>query len=73
MISDDLKWDENTHYLVKKAFQRMELLRKISKYRNSREDKRQIYISYIRSILEQSCTLWHSSLTEENSNSLERV
>ena len=51
----------------------MELLRKVSKYRNSREYKRQIYISYIRSILEQSCTVWHSSLTEENSNSLERV
>ena len=73
MISDDLKWDENTHYLVKKAFQRMELLRKVSNYTNSKEDKRQIYISYIRSILEQSCTVWHNSLTQENSNNLERV
>ena len=73
MISDDLKWDENIHYLVKKAFQRMELLRKVSNYTNSKEDKRQIYISYIRSILEQSCTVWHNSLTQENSNNLERV
>ena len=32
-----------------------------------------IYISYIRSILEQSCTVWHSNLTVENCEDLERV
>ena len=28
---------------------------------------------YIRSILEQSAVIWHSSLTEDNKNDLERV
>ena len=32
-----------------------------------------MYILYVRSILEQSATVWHSSLTEENKNDLERV
>ena len=32
-----------------------------------------VYILYIRSILEQSCTIWHSTLTEENKADLERV
>ena len=32
-----------------------------------------IYILYIRSLLEQSCTVWHSGLTAENSEDLERV
>ena len=32
-----------------------------------------IYISNIRSILEQSCTVWHSRLTQENTADLERV
>ena len=32
-----------------------------------------IYILYIRSILEQSCAIWHSTLTEENRSDLERV
>ena len=32
-----------------------------------------IYISYIRSILEQSCQVWNFSLTEENEKDLERV
>ena len=32
-----------------------------------------IYITYIRSILEQSAIVWHSSLTEENIQDLSRV
>ena len=36
-------------------------------------DLKTIYISYIRSVLEQSAVVWHSSLTEENINDLERV
>ena len=33
ILTDDLKWDENTTYLVKKAYQRMQLLRKVSQAR----------------------------------------
>ena len=42
-------------------------------FTKSIEDKREIYIMYIRSILEQSCIVWHSSLTEENGLDLEIV
>ena len=73
LITDDLKWDANTELLVKKANMRMELLRKVSKFTSSIEDKRTIYILYIRSILEQSSVVWNSSLTAENSEDLERV
>ena len=51
----------------------MELLRNVAEFTKSMEDKRDIYIPYIRSILEQSCVVWHSSLTEENVMDLERV
>ena len=34
---------------------------------------KQVYIAYVRSLLEQSCTVWHSGLTDQNSNDLERV
>ena len=73
IITDDLKWDRNTEYLVKKAYARMELLRKVSEFTSSIDDKREIYILYIRSILEQSSAVWHSSLTNENADDLERV
>ena len=38
-----------------------------------RQDLRLIYIQYVRSILEQSCVVWHSSLTLENSLDIERI
>ena len=72
-ITDDLRWEENTKFLVKKAFGRLELLRRVANFSTSEADKKVIYIQYIRSILEQSCVVWHSSLTKENSDDLERV
>ena len=44
--------------LRKKAYSRKELLRKVAKFTESIEDNREIYILYIRSILEQSCVLF---------------
>ena len=73
IISNDLKWDANTDSLVKRANMRMELLRKVASFSTSVEDKKIIYILYIRSILEQSCVVWNSSLTGENIEDLERV
>ena len=52
---------------------KMRLLHKIVEFPAPVEDMVTIYTSYIRSILEQSCTVWHSSLTQENSEDLERV
>ena len=51
----------------------MELLRRISKFSPSDEDMKNVYILFIRSLLEQSAPVWHSSLTEQDSASLERV
>ena len=57
IISDDLKWNKNTNYLIKKAYKRMELLRKASHFTVSKLDKIIIYTLYIRSFLEQSLKL----------------
>ena len=73
IITNDLKWDANTNYLVKRANKRMELLRKVSSFGTNKEEKRNIYILFIRSILEQSCVVWHSSLTKQNEEDLERI
>ena len=73
MITDDLKWHANTNYLVKKGFSRMRLLHKVSEFQASLSDLINIYIVYLRSLLEQSCQIWHSSLTIEDSENLERV
>ena len=70
IISDDLKWDLNTSNLIKKANARMEILRKVAAFGASIDDKKQIYIMYVRSLLEQSATVWHSSLSAQNRRDL---
>ena len=73
VITNDLKWEENTLLLVKKAYARMQLLRKCTTFTNDKDELKNIYILFIQSILEQSCVVWNSSLTQEDSNNLERV
>ena len=51
----------------------MELLRRISNFNAPIRDLVQIYITYIQIILEQSCVIWHSTLTQDDCDSLERV
>jgi hypothetical protein len=73
VLSNDLKWDLNTANLVKKANARMQLLRKVASFGTPIEDLKDIYILFVRSLLEQSATVWHSSISTENDNDLERV
>ena len=72
-ITNDLKWHKNTEEIVKKANKRMLLLRKASKFTSQISDLTTIYKIFIRSILENSCVVWHSSLTELDSEDIERV
>ena len=56
--------------LMNKA--RMCLLRAAVGFGASLEDKKTIYITFIRSILEQSAVVWGSSLLVQNAFDLER-
>ena len=73
IITNDLRWDLNTSHIVRKSNARMELLRRVASFGTSLDDLRNIYILFVRSQLEQSAVVWHSSLTEQNRNDLERV
>ena len=73
ILTKDLTWNRNTSELVKKGFKRMQLLYKASNFTNSCQDLKSIYLTYIRSALEQSAVVWHSSLTTKNRKDLERV
>ena len=73
VISDDLSWKANTSYLVKRAYSRMSILRNLFSFGVDVQDLVEIYTLYIRSVVEQSAVVWHSSLTEEEQTDLERV
>ena len=73
VITDNLTWDRNCEELTKKAYKRMQLLNCVASFTKSRQDLKHVYLTFIRSVLEQSAVVWHSSLTEKNKKDLERV
>ena len=73
IISDDLTWKANSGQIIKKAYKRMSILTNLFKFAVPKHELIHIYKLYIRSVLEQSCIVWHSSITKGESLDLERV
>ena len=73
ILTNDLKWDQNTNNIVKRAYARMELLRKLSGFGAPTKDLKSVYITFIRSVCEQSSNVWHSGLSLQNTEDLERI
>ena len=73
IITNDLRWNRNTAKIVREGNLRMQFLHKSAKFTNNIIDLKQIYISQVRSKLEQSAVVWHSSLTHKNENDIERI
>ena len=72
-ITNDLKWNKNTEQLVKDANKRMRVLHRAAQFSSNKQDLLVIYKMFIRSKLEQSASVWHSSLSKCNESDLERV
>ena len=72
VINTSLSWDDNCDMIIKKVNARMQLIRSIDSFGASREEMVHLWVIFCRSVLEQSCVVWHSSLTQENTDDLER-
>lgn len=73
IIENNLSWNENCMALIKKVNARMQLLRKVWSFGSTREEMVQLWKTFCLSVLDQSCVVWHSGLTEENRSDLERT
>ena len=73
VLSDDLTWGANTNNIVNKAYKRMCILRKLYEFNVRLKDLKHIYVIYIRSVVEQSCVVWATSLTLEDDRKIARV
>ena len=73
IITDQITWDRNTEELTTKAFKRMQLLNAAAGFTSKRNDLKDIYLTFIRSIVEQSAVVWHSGLSSRNTKDIERV
>ena len=72
-LQEDMKWDENTKQICKKAYARVSILCKLKYVGISTDDLITIYVLFIRSIAEYCSVAFHSSLTDEQENKLESI
>ena len=73
ILKSDLTWDENTSFLIRNAYKRMPLLTKLYAYNCPIPDLITIYVTFIRSVLEHACVVWHSAIANEQTTDIERV
>ena len=72
-LSEDVTWTRNCKEITIKAYSRLSMLTKLRYVGVSREDLLNIYVLYIRSVTEYCSVAFHSRLTQEQSNKLERI
>ena len=73
MITSDLSWNRNTRNLITESNKRMQFLHRAKKFTNNVSDLKKIYMLQVRSKLDQSAVVWHSSITKKNRGDLERI
>ena len=73
VITNQISWSENCSLLVKKVNARMQLLRKVWSFGSTPIEMVQLWKTFCRNILEQTCVVWDSGLTKENIRDLERT
>ena len=73
VVTQDLTWWENTNYLTKKGYQRLQILKKLYEFNVPKKDLVLIYTLYVRSILEFNCCVWHFNINKAQEEELERV
>ena len=73
VLRDDLSWKSNSAELTKRAYSRMLILKNLVKFDVPLVDLVQIYILYIRSVMEQSAVVWHPAITKGEQRDIERT
>ena len=64
VLRDDLSWKSNSAELTKRAYSRMLILKNLVKFDVPLVDLVQIFILYIRSVMEQTAVVWHPTITK---------
>ena len=72
-ISSNMKWKRNTDIMIKKASQRLWILRRLRSLGARSDSLKDIYIKQIRSVLEFGVPVWQGSITVDEKQDIERV
>ena len=72
IVNDKLSWDDNCQSIIKKVNARMQLLRSVQSFGATHSEMVHLWTIFCRSVLEQSSAVWQSSLTQENTEDIDR-
>ena len=72
-LRDDLSWSRNCTEICKQAYSRLPMLTRLKYVGVNTDDLIHIYILYIRSVTEYCSVVFHSRLTGEQTNKIERI
>jgi len=72
-ISTDLKWKEHVQVIASKAASRLHFLKQLKRAGAPTRDLLHFYTTVVRPILEYACPVWHSGLTNAQSDALESM
>ena len=73
IITNNLKWHENTKHIVKNANRKMGMLHKFSKFTKNKSHLMHLFKTQVRGCLEYCSTVWHSGLSDSDCKDIERV
>ena len=73
IFSNDLKWKANTDAMIKKAYARLWMVKRLKSRGANLTDLTDVYIKQIRSILEFGAPVWNCAITVEEIQDIERV
>ena len=72
-IRSDLKWCSNTESIVRRAANKLWLIRRLKNMGANKEELLDMYKKHCRSILEYAVPVWNGALTDYEIKSIERV
>ena len=72
-MNDNLNWETNTEYIIKKASKLLYFLKVLNSYGAPRNDLKTFYCCVIRSTLEYGAQVWNGNLTQAQRSDIERV
>ena len=73
VIRSDLKWKDNTEYIVKRAYKKLWMLRRLKGLGAGPDELLDLYVKQVRCLLEMAAPVWHGSLTLVEKADIERV
>ena len=73
IVNHDLRWQKNTDYICQKATEKLWTLRRLQKFSLDTFQIFDVYVKEVRSLLEYAVPVWHSGLTRQQTNQIEKI